>query len=98
MITKFKKKIKSLSHFIWLILLVIISIIVTNFYESNKESQYKNLKKTLSNFYIQKTFRKITSELENRYYELEHVIREGENYESINYLVFFLNFYISFLY
>ena len=83
MLTKFKKKIKSLTHFIWLILLVIISIIVTNFYESNKESQYKNLKKTLSNFYFQKTFTKITSELENRYNELEHIIREGENYESI---------------
>ena len=83
MITRFKKKIKSLTHFIWLILLVIISIIVTNFYESNKESQYKNLKKTLSNFYFQKTFTKITSELENRYNELEHIIREGENYESI---------------
>ncbi len=83
MITRFKKKIKSLTHFIWLILLVVISIIVTNFYESNKESQYKNLKKTLSNFYFQKTFTKITSELENRYNELEHIIKEGENYESI---------------
>ena len=83
MLTKFKKKIKSLTHFIWLILLVIISIIVTNFYESNKETKYKNLKKTLSNLYFQKTFTKITSELENRYNEFEHIIREGENYESI---------------
>ena len=83
MITRFKKKIKSLTHFIWLILLVIISIIVTNFYESNKETKYKNLKKTLSNLYFQKTFTKITSELENRYNEFEHIIREGENYESI---------------
>ena len=83
MITKFKKKIKSLTHFIWLILLVSIASIVTYFHESNKKSQYNNLKKTLNNIYFQKTITKITSELEDRYEEFEYIIKEGDNYESI---------------
>jgi len=80
---KIKRKIKSLSHFIWLILLIIITVFVTYYYDSNRETQYKNLKKTLNNFYIQKTFSKITSKLENRYLEFEYIVREGDNYESI---------------
>ncbi|MDC3082516.1 M23 family metallopeptidase [Candidatus Pelagibacter sp.] len=83
MLIKIKRKIKSLSHFIWLILLIIITIFVTYYYDSNRDTQYKNLKKTLNNFYIQKTFSKITSKLENRYLEFEYIVKEGDNYESI---------------
>ena len=82
-LTKFKRKIKSYSHFIWLILLIIITSFVTYFYENNKESQYLNLKKTLNNFYLQKTFAKITSKLENRYTEFHYIVKEGDHYESI---------------
>ena len=83
MIIKFKRKIKSISHFIWLILLIIITILVTYFYELNKDTQYKNIKKTLKNIYFQKTFAKITSELENRYTEFHYIVKEGDNYENI---------------
>ena len=83
MLTKYKRKIKSLSHFIWLILLIIITSLVTYFYELNKDTQYKNIKKTLNNIYFQKTFAKITSELENRYTEFHYIVKEGDNYESI---------------
>jgi len=80
---KTKKKIKSLSHFIWLTLLIIITSLVTYFYELNRDSQYKNIKKTLNNIYFQKTFAKLTSELENRYTEFQYIVKEGDNYESI---------------
>ena len=83
MLIKYKRKIKSLSHFIWLILLIIITSLVTYFYELNKDTQYKNIKKTLNNIYFQKTFAKITSELENRYTEFQYIVKEGDNYESI---------------
>ena len=83
MLTKIKKKLKPITHFVWLILLIIISTFVTYFYESNKVSQYKNLKKTLDNVYFKKTFSKITSELENRYIEFKYIVKEGDNYESI---------------
>tara|TARA_Y200000002_G_C22643105_1_gene647938 strand:- start:239 stop:1534 length:1296 start_codon:yes stop_codon:yes gene_type:complete len=82
-IKKFKGKVKSLSHFLWLILLIIVSIFVTFFYESNQKKQYENLKKTLNNIYLQKTLKKITSGLEDRYTEYEYIVKEGDNYESI---------------
>ena len=83
MLTKFKRKIKSLSIILWLILLTVIIIFVTNFQQINKNSQYKSLEKTLSNVYLQKSFAKITSGLENRYIEIEYIVEEGDNYESI---------------
>ena len=83
MLTKIKKKIKPISHFVWLILLIIIILLVTNFYEASKTSQYKTLKKTLNNIYFQKTLIKVTSALENRYTKIEYTIKEGDNYESI---------------
>jgi len=82
-LTKFKRKIKSLSHILWLILLIIIITFVINFQQKNKNFQYESFKKTLNNVYFQKTFQKITSELEDRYTEFEHIVREGDNYESI---------------
>ena len=83
MIRKFKKKAKSFSHFLWLFLLITISIFVTNFYDNNKNSQYNKFKKTLNNVYFQKTITKITSELEDRYTEFEYFVKAGDNYESI---------------
>ena len=85
MLIKFKRKIKSLSYILWLFLLIIIIIFVINFQQKNKNFQYESLKKTLNNVYLQKTFKKITSELEDRYTEFEYIVREGDNYESIIY-------------
>ena len=83
MIKKFKGRVKSISHFLWLILLISISIFVTFTYENNKNIQNENIKKTLNNIYIQKTFAKITSELENRFKEYEYIVKNGDNYEII---------------
>ena len=63
MLKKIKKKTKSFSHFIWLILLITVTSFVTYFYEVNKESQYLSLKKTLQNVYFQKALTKITNTL-----------------------------------
>ena len=43
------------------------------------------LKKKLLSWqrFLKKTFSKITSKLENRYVELEYIVKEGDNYESI---------------
>ena len=83
MLTKIKKKIKPISNFIWLILLIVIIFLVANFLEANKTLQYKTLKKTLNNIYFQKTLSKVTSGLENRYTKIEYTIKERDNYESI---------------
>ncbi len=83
MLIKFKQKAKSLSHLIFLFLLILITTFVTYFYNINKISQNKSLKKTFSNVYLQKTFAKITSELQNRYTEIDYKVEEGDNFESI---------------
>ena len=83
MLKKLKKKIKFISHFIWLILLSIITVLVTYIYESNKNSQKENLNKTLSNIYFQKVFSKITSELENRFVDIDYTVKSGDSFESI---------------
>ena len=68
---------------IFLFLLILITTFVTYFYNINKISQNKSLKKTFSNVYLQKTFAKITSELQNRYTEIDYKVEEGDNFESI---------------
>ena len=83
MLKKLKKKIKFISHFIWLILLSFITVLVTYIYESNKNSQKENLNKTLSNIYFQKVFSKITSELENRFVDIDYTVKSGDTFESI---------------
>ena len=83
MLKKIKQKAKSLSHFIFLVLLITVTISVTYFYNNSKNSQNQNFKKTLSNVYLQKTFAKITSELQNRYNEIDYTVEEGDNFESI---------------
>ena len=83
MLKKIKKKTKSFSHFIWLILLITVTSFVTYFYEANKESQYLSLKKTLQHVYFQKALTKITNTLEDRYKDFLYVVKEGDNYESI---------------
>jgi len=80
---KFKQKTKSLSHFIFLVLLILITTFVTYFYNNNKNLRNESFKKTLSNVYLQKTFSKITSELQDRYNEIEYTVEEGDNFESI---------------
>ena len=83
MYKKFKQKAKSLSHFIFLVFLIIAAISVTYFYNNNKNLRNQSIKKTLSNVYLQKTFAKITSGLQDRYTEIDYTVKEGDNFESI---------------
>ena len=83
MLRKFKRKVKPISHLLWLFLLLAISVLVTNFYENYKNSQYNNLVKTLDNFYFQKTIATITSKLQDRFTVFEYLVKKGDNYETI---------------
>ena len=83
MLTKFKKKTKSLLNYIWLILLIIISVFVIYINDRSIKSHHENLKKTLNNVYFQKVITKVTSELENRFTEIEYIVKAGDTYESI---------------
>ena len=55
-----------------LLLLFLITSFVTYFYETNKDSQYKNLKKTLDNVYFKKTLKHLVENLDPKYKKIKH--------------------------
>jgi len=77
------KIIEKYNHFIWLIILIFFTILVTYFYDHNKKSQINYLNKSLKNIYLNNSLKKITSELKPRYIYIEHKVKEGDTYESI---------------
>ena len=83
LIKKINRKIKPFSHFIWLILLILIVSFATYFFDNNKKKQSEIFKKTLDNIYLQKTFTKITSELESRFITIDYKVKQGDTYENI---------------
>ena len=83
LINKINRKIKPFSHFIWLILLILIVSFVTYFFDNNKKKQSEIFKKTLDNIYLQKTFTKITSGLESRFITIDYKVKQGDTYENI---------------
>ena len=83
LIKKINRKIKPFSHFIWLILLILIVSFATYFFDNNKKKQSEIFKKTLDNIYLQKTFTKITSGLESRFITINYKVKQGDTYENI---------------
>ena len=83
LIKKINRKIKPFSHFIWLILLILIVGFVTYFFDNNKKKQSEIFKKTLDNIYLQKAFTKITSGLESRFITIDYKVKQGDTYENI---------------
>jgi len=80
---KLSRKIKPLSHFIWLIILILIAGSVTYFYDINKKEQSQVLRKTFNNIYLQKTFESITSKLQPRFIIVDYKVKQGDTYENI---------------
>ena len=83
LIKKINRKIKPFSHFIWLILLILMVSFATYFFDNNKKKQSEIFKKTLDNIYLQKTFTKITSGLESRFITIDYKVKQGDTYENI---------------
>ena len=71
------------SYFIWLALLIFITIFVTYFYDLNKKKQIEHLNSALKNIYLNNLFKKIVSELNPRYINIEYNVKQGDTYESI---------------
>jgi len=77
------KLIDKFSYFIWLALLIFITIFVTYFYDLNKKKQIEHLNDALRNIYLNNLFKKIVSELNPRYINIEYNVKQGDTYESI---------------
>ena len=80
---KLLEKLHEFAYFIWLILLIFITVLVTYFYDSNKKNQFYYLKKSFENVYLKKSINSLTSKLEPRYVTIDYKIQKGDTYESI---------------
>ena len=57
--------------------------IIIFFYNEDKKKQISNLKKSLNNTYLKNSIKKITSELNPRYVNIEYTVKQGDTYEKI---------------
>ncbi len=77
------KILNKFSYFIWLLLLFFLTVLVTFFYNNNKKNQINYFNKALNNTYLNNSIKKITSELNPRYLNVEYNVNQGDTYESI---------------
>jgi murein DD-endopeptidase MepM/ murein hydrolase activator NlpD len=86
---KARKIIEKKIEISFLILLMIITIIITTFYNSNKQKLNKNYNDLIYNIYFQKTINYIFDNLTPRYKSVNHRVSKGETFNKIleSYLV-----------
>ncbi len=77
------KIIDKYSYFVWLILLIFLTVFSTYFYNLNKKNQIDYLNKSLKNIYFNNTIKKITSKLKPRFINIEYDVKQGDTYENI---------------
>ena len=80
---KIVEKLQEFAYFIWLVLLIILAVFVTYFYDTNKKSQINYLQKTFDNIYLKKTINSLTSNLRPRYLTVNYRIQKGDTYSKI---------------
>ena len=83
MFNKFKKKLSKNTEIIALGLLLITTILSTNYYNFNKKKIFENYKNILNNVYFKKTINHIFENLEPKFKTVVHKIEEGETFDKI---------------
>ena len=83
MLSKIKTKLKNQTEIVALSLLILITIISTTYYNSNKKKIYNNYKNTINNIYLKKTLNHIFNNLEPKFKKVDHVVAPGETFNSI---------------
>tara|TARA_B110000305_G_C19403994_1_gene621699 strand:- start:391 stop:1695 length:1305 start_codon:yes stop_codon:yes gene_type:complete len=77
------KKIGRKKAFFFLIFLVFITILTTQYYNSNKIKIEKNYINLISNFYFQKTLNHIFANLDPKFVKIKHKISDGETFDKV---------------
>ena len=80
---KYLKVIKRYNEATFLILLVFLAILSTQFYNNQKKLINKNYKEIINNVYFQKSLGHIFDKLSPRYLEIEHKITKNETFDKI---------------
>lgn len=80
---KIIKLIKKNAEISFLILLLLITITSTTFYNNKKISINKNYKEVINNIYFQKSINQVFNHLVPRYKSIDHKISNGETFDKI---------------
>ena len=80
---KILKIVKKNIEFIFLFLLLFITILVTTFYNNKRILINDKYKDVINNIYFQKSFNEIFNNLKPRYKNIEHKISNGETFDKI---------------
>ena len=83
MINQIKKKINKNTEILALTLVILIAVISTTYYNSNKEKIYKNYKSIINNIFFKKTANYLINNLEPKFKKISHEISTGETFVSI---------------
>ena len=70
-------------EYVLLSILILLTIIITSYYNHSQNIKSQNLKKFISNIYLKKTLNSIYDHLEPKYLSIEHKILQGENISNI---------------
>jgi len=82
-LNKFQKLIKKNTEIFFLIILTIITIASTTFYNSKKLIINRNYKDVINNIYFKKSIEYIFNNLSPKYKSVEHKISKGETFDKI---------------
>ncbi len=83
MLNKFYYKIKKRVEFIPLVLAIIITAILTTYFNYEKNINKKNYDDFIDNVYLKKTLNHIINNLEPKYKRIKHQIKSGETFDKI---------------
>ena len=76
-------KLQEFAYFIWLILLILLAVFLTYFYDLNKKNQIYFFQKSFDNVYLKKSINTLTSNFKPRYIEINYKVQKGDNFENI---------------
>ena len=76
-------KISKNFEFFFVLLLILISIIITQFYNSSKNIAHKEYIKIFNNIYFQKTVKNIFDNFSPKYLNIDHIVVPNESMSSI---------------
>tara|TARA_B100001175_G_scaffold285144_1_gene266025 strand:+ start:143 stop:1435 length:1293 start_codon:yes stop_codon:yes gene_type:complete len=83
MINQIKKKINKNTEILALTLVILVAVISTTYYNSNKEKIYINYKSIINNIFFKKTINYLVNNLEPKFKKISHRVSTGETFVSI---------------
>ena len=83
MLKNIKYKIKKNLEIFGLIILILFTAIITNFFNHKKNTEIKVYENLSDNIYLKKTLKHIIENLEPKYKKIKHKIKQGETFDKI---------------